>query len=101
VRRGAQTAGAMSVWWLNFLQFRIMFVDLHRGTGLMLQFWRLEYWGDPRLLKILCTPGREFYSKGTLRRKRRTLRPWCRAYPGRIHSHTGNAENIKIPCYID
>lgn len=30
VRRGAQTAGAMLAWCLNLLQFRIMFVDLHR-----------------------------------------------------------------------
>jgi hypothetical protein len=51
---GAQIPDARSPWWLNFVQWCLIFVGPQYGTCFMSPLWRLECWG--RCSEDLCTP---------------------------------------------
>jgi len=43
--RGAQIPGATSLWWLNIVQWCLIFVGCQYRTCVMLHLWHLEFWG--------------------------------------------------------
>jgi len=49
--RGAQIMGAISPWWLNFVQCHLMFKSPQFAPCCMSAHWRLELWAESLLFR--------------------------------------------------
>jgi hypothetical protein len=54
--RGTQIPGATSPWRINFVRWRIIFVDPRYRPGSMSSIWRLESWGGSYIFRKFVHP---------------------------------------------